>query len=338
MNQTEQSQSARVSDTTFAREMWRYSERGNVEGAKNVREMWKNSKMSEGYATPAGPLSIHEINAFAEKAGDDMVGFARSIERAALIKAYTLLPELRQAAEAKHHRRYFGNGVNWGLITYSGAILALALGQAPNDTEEEVPAKPVKPRRGSEIAKLERESAADVLRPKFEAWAGQRQFDLRRQEDGYTNMVTAYCWMGWLAAGQAQDETKGAGAAQTCRSSEKVQVVHEQNGDPLAPRSTQSEASDALQLDESEPTGALVSNGRAFSQAMRKVAEANENHRVLSEVLETMLWLYRRLPHCYGRPPTVEQPILALAEATRTDVADCLAERGPHPLASSGNN
>jgi len=46
-------------------------------------------------------------------------------------------------------------------------------------------------------------------------------------------------------------------------------------------------------------------------------------------ILSVALWLYRRLPHCYGRPPHVEGPIKALARRVSTDVADCLAERGP---------
>ncbi|WP_371767529.1 hypothetical protein [Massilia sp.] len=55
------------------------------------------------------------------------------------------------------------------------------------------------------------------------------------------------------------------------------------------------------------------------------------------EVLATVLWLYRRLPRGYGRPPTVEHPILALAKLTGIDVADCLAEREPDSKASNGN-
>ena len=48
-------------------------------------------------------------------------------------------------------------------------------------------------------------------------------------------------------------------------------------------------------------------------------------------ILSVALWLYRRLPRCYGRPSHVEGPIKALARRVGTDVADCLAERGPDP-------
>ena len=44
--------------------------------------------------------------------------------------------------------------------------------------------------------------------------------------------------------------------------------------------------------------------------------------------LSVMLWLYRRLPRCYGRPPHIEVVVERLARHTGTDVADYLAERG----------
>jgi hypothetical protein len=200
MNQAEQGQMAAASDQAFARAIWLHAERENVEGAKDVRAMWKHSKGSDGYGKQFGPLTVHEINAFAKKAGGDVIGFARAIERAALIKAYTLLPELRQAEEAKHHRRFYRDGVNWGLVTYCGAIRALAMGQAQDAIEDEIPAKPVKPRRARELEKIEVEGDAEAKRPTFEAWAGRRQFDLRREDGAYTNLVTSYVWMGWLAS------------------------------------------------------------------------------------------------------------------------------------------
>lgn len=49
------------------------------------------------------------------------------------------------------------------------------------------------------------------------------------------------------------------------------------------------------------------------------------------EMLSTVLWLYRRLPLVYGRPPVVERPIKALAALVGIDVADMLAERGADP-------
>lgn len=210
MKQTEQTQAASVSNTAFAREMWRHAERGNMEAAKDVRAQWKHSKESEGYGERVGALSAHEIEAFAEKylpgARGDAIGFARAVERAALIKAYTLLPELRQAEEARRHRRYFRNGVEWGLGIYSGAIRALAMGLSQDEIEEVIPAKPVKPRKSDELARLESRPAADAGRPRFEAYAGKHQFDLTRKDGAYTNIVTSYVWMGWLAAGLDTDE------------------------------------------------------------------------------------------------------------------------------------
>lgn len=205
MNHTDQGRMADVSDGAFARAMWRNSEKGNFEAAKDVREQWKHSKASDGYGQTQGALSVHEIDALAKQhlQGDSgsAIGFARAIERAALIRAYTLLPELRQAEEAKHHRRYFGNGVNWGLVAYSGAIRELAMGKAQGETAEDIPAKPGTHRRAREILKIEAEGDAEAKRPSFEAWAGRRQFDLRQTQDGaYTNIVTAYVWMGWLAS------------------------------------------------------------------------------------------------------------------------------------------
>jgi len=44
-----------------------------------------------------------------------------------------------------------------------------------------------------------------------------------------------------------------------------------------------------------------------------------------------MLWLYRRLPRAYERPPHVEHPIKALAAVLESDVGDFLAERGAAP-------
>lgn len=202
MNQADQNQMASVTDGAFARSMWRHTERGNVEGAKDVREMWKHSKESNGYGKAEGALSRYEIDAFAKQyLPGDATGFARAVERAALIKAYTLLPELRQAEEAKHHRRYFRTGLEWGLAIYSGAIRALAMGQAQDAIEDLIPAKPGMPRRARELEKIEVAGDAEAKRPRFEAWAGRRQFDLRREDGAYVNLVTSYVWMGWVASG-----------------------------------------------------------------------------------------------------------------------------------------
>jgi len=202
MSKNEQSQAASVSDTAFAREMWRHSETGNIEAAKDVRMLWKYGQESEGYARSEGALTAYEITAFAEKfslgAANDVIGFARAIERAALIKAYTLLPELRQAEDAKHHRRYFRDGVRYGLAVYSGAIRALAMGQIRG--EADVDEKPSARLRASDIKKIEVAGDAESKRPSFEAWAGNRQFDLTRKDGSYSNLVTSYVWMGRLGA------------------------------------------------------------------------------------------------------------------------------------------
>ncbi|WP_198116900.1 hypothetical protein [Massilia rhizosphaerae] len=202
-----------MSDMTFAREMWRHSEAGNIEAAKDVRAQWKYSKGSEGYGERIGALTPNEISAFAEKhmpdAIGDVTGFARAIERAALIKAYTLLPELRQAEGAKHNRRYFRNGVYWGLATYSNAIRVLAMGQTQDEAGEVVPEKPVKPRKNDELVRLENGPATEAARLRFEAHVGPRQFDLTRKDRSYINLVTAYAWMGWLARDQDQGSNGG---------------------------------------------------------------------------------------------------------------------------------
>lgn len=226
MSPVEQNQAARVSDKAFAREMWRHAEQDNVEAAKDVRRLWKYGRESDGYGKREGALSAHEIDALAEQhlpgADGDVAGFARAVERSALIKAYTLLPELRQDEKGKGHRRYFRDGLAYGLALYSGAIRALAMGYAQGDVE---PITILEPRQKRDLAQLERSIDAEPMRLKFEAWAGSRQFDLRRKDDSYTNMVTAYAWMGWLANDQMQAKRRGAGLDENCRSREKTQVT-----------------------------------------------------------------------------------------------------------------
>lgn len=50
-----------------------------------VRDLCKHSKEAEGYGQRTGPLTAHEIRAFAEthrvEGGIDLAGFARAIER-----------------------------------------------------------------------------------------------------------------------------------------------------------------------------------------------------------------------------------------------------------------
>lgn len=45
------------------------------------------------------------------------------------------------------------------------------------------------------------------------------------------------------------------------------------------------------------------------------------------ECLSIILWLLRRLPHCYGMPPHVTPEILRLSKLTGIDCADVLNER-----------
>ena len=49
-----------------------------------------------------------------------------------------------------------------------------------------------------------------------------------------------------------------------------------------------------------------------------------------SEGVSALLWLYRRLPHCYCRPPFVEEPIVALAKFAGSEmfcINESFAER-----------
>jgi hypothetical protein len=207
MSQAEQSQAASVSDGAFFREMLRHSEQGRPTGVREVNQLWKYSKGSEGYMKSEGALSVHEIEALAKKTDGDLMAFARAVERAALIKAYTLLPEIRQAEKAKHHRRHFRDGLYYGLAIYSGAIRILTMGQIPGETVDEG-VKPAPPRRAREIEKMEISADAEGVRPGFEAWAGRRQFDLRRESGSYANHATGCAWMGWLSA---KEETPNLG-------------------------------------------------------------------------------------------------------------------------------
>jgi hypothetical protein len=212
MSHSDQSQAGRVSDAAFTKEIWRHEEQGNVRVAAETRALWQHSRASSGYQDNVGPLSTHEIDAFTEKYfhgdGGGLTVFARAVERAALIKAFTLLPELRQAQAQQSYSKAYSNGMNMGLVTYSGAIRALALGRAQGETAEDDPAEP---RRRDEVAKLQKQIGSDAVRSRFEAWAGPRQFDLRQRSGEYINMVTAYAWMGWLAANLDKEGLNGQG-------------------------------------------------------------------------------------------------------------------------------
>jgi hypothetical protein len=86
------------------------------------------------------------------------------------------------------------------------------------------------------------------------------------------------------------------------------------------------------------------SSGQCASQELRAYKEGHRDarhaaaelvsafspdheHPNLSNTLSTMLWLYRRLPAGYGRPPFVEADIISLANEVGQDVSEFLAER-----------
>jgi hypothetical protein len=100
------------------------------------------------------------------------------------------------------------------------------------------------------------------------------------------------------------------------------------------------------QLVPKEPTQDMCANGfYEFSQDRDDVDAANlwramlraapapaaaqegEHGSAAAEVLNVMLWMYRRLTHAYGRPPFIEHAINILAKKTGTDVAGYFAER-----------
>lgn len=74
-------------------------------------------------------------------------------------------------------------------------------------------------------------------------------------------------------------------------------------------------------------------------EALALTADASEqtlNNNGASECLSVMLWLYRRLPRAYERPPHIEWPISQLAKKLGVDVTQDFAERGaatPAPIA-----
>lgn len=207
------SQAAKVTDDAFTAQIWRQEELGNVQAAETMRQQWKHARTSGGYQDNVGALTSHEIDSFSAKylistGADDARAFARAVERAALIKAITLLPELRiKAPERKASSHAFRSGMDYGFAIYCGAVTALAFGRSADGAGLAVQ---VKPRKHGEISKIEDAVNVDAGRPKFEAWAGSRQFDLRRQNGAYTNTVTAYTWMGWLAAGLQRCPSEGA--------------------------------------------------------------------------------------------------------------------------------
>jgi hypothetical protein len=62
----------------------------------------------------------------------------------------------------------------------------------------------------------------------------------------------------------------------------------------------------------------------------RTAGSTGDDKRAEREAVSTMLWLYRRLPRCYGRPPNVEKPIVDLAKLANYEmkfVTESFAER-----------
>lgn len=209
----EPSQAASVSDDTFTAQMWHLEERGHSKAAAEVHQQWRHAQGSKGYRDSVGALTSHEIDAFAAKylvstSSEDARSFGRAVERAALIKAMTLLPELRENADHQKNGLTFQRGMAYGFAAYSGAVRALAMGQAQDEVEGK---EAVEPRRRDETAKLQQSVGADTVRPRFEAWAGPKQFDLRQRNGDYTNTVTAYAWMGWLGANLDKEAGNGEG-------------------------------------------------------------------------------------------------------------------------------
>lgn len=127
------------------------------------------------------------------------------------------------------------------------------------------------------------------------------------------------------ALAQAKDETKAAGdagAAQTRRSGDKAQV--ESAPSIMADRQFHevlNECMDAFDgLVPLEPGPSL--------KALTAYIDSWAARHIGADTLSAMLWLYRRLPRCYGRPPHIEQPIKALAKKVSVNISECLAERG----------
>lgn len=76
------------------------------------------------------------------------------------------------------------------------------------------------------------------------------------------------------------------------------------------------------------------------AQLLRKLALAElviaQGARELADVLNTTLWLYRRLPQAYGNPPFVDQAILKMAERLGLDDVPAAIKERATLLANSG--
>lgn len=151
-------------------------------------------------------------------------------------------------------------------------------------------------------------------------------------------------------------------AEEKARNSDALAPGRVQSVDTLAPRSTQSEAAGAAQPSRSnekvqelqeragwntkqwyehvgawETSGGFISFGSVMAvRAMLIQFGQVATQAQAAETASVMLWLYRRLPRRYGRPPDIERVIKRLARQAGIDVAECLAERGPDPKGECG--
>jgi hypothetical protein len=77
---------------------------------------------------------------------------------------------------------------------------------------------------------------------------------------------------------------------------------------------------------------ASINAALAAAPAPDNAAQKGEDTKhIESEAVSAMLWLYRRLHRCYGRPPNVERPIVALAKLAGYEmkfISESFAERG----------
>lgn len=152
-------------------------------------------------------------------------------------------------------------------------------------------------------------------------------------DPGGANLLAKHRWPA------VQDAPKSAGAPETSRSGEKVQA--EQDAREIAEIWDAATVNAAMYVETHCVDGEM--HAKAIMSATRPRIYITDGDPVnlpalkpravsatlAEEILATVLWLYRRLPRGYGRPPTVERPILALAEQVDIDVEAYLADRGP---------
>lgn len=71
---------------------------------------------------------------------------------------------------------------------------------------------------------------------------------------------------------------------------------------------------------------ALIAAAAPVSQAVEQPADDAEDARI-REALNTLLWLYRRLPQAYGNPPFVDKAIMTFADVLGIDAPEAIKER-----------